>query len=82
MHGDRLPELGDELLEGQLERLHAELERGVLMDVAPVDAALLLLCLESRAPEVAVGVVDLREVEPLAVVEEPSVVEGERVVDA
>ena len=52
------------------------------MDVGPVDAELLVLCVELCLPQGAVGVLDLFEVEPFVLVDDPPVVERHGVVDA
>src|SRR5204862_3964187 len=74
---------GDQLGEGELERVEADLEGGLLVEVGlPVDAALLLLGFELLEPAVAVGVAELVECECLVAFEPVAVVEGEGVVDA
>src|ERR1019366_492348 len=83
LHGHRLPEVRDQPLERELERVEAELERALLAELLlPADPEACSLGLLVGAPSVAVGVLELVEVEPLAVVEDSLVVEADRVVDA
>ena len=62
LHRDRLAEPRDERLEGQLDRVEAELERAVLAQVVlPADPELLALGLGGGLPSIPVGVPDLVE---------------------
>ena len=76
LDGDRLAEVRDQLAEGELDRVEAELERAVLAQVGlPGDPELLALGLGGGFPAVPEGVLDLVDGQALAVVEDVPVVE-------
>ena len=82
LDGDGLAELRDQLAEGELDRVEAELERAVLAQVGlPGDPELLALGLGGSFPAVPEGVLELVDGEPLAVLEDVPVVDRDRVVD-
>ena len=69
LDGDRLAEVRDQLAEGELDRVEAELERAVLAQVGlPCDPELLALDVGGGFPAVPERVLDLVERELVAVV--------------
>ena len=83
LDGDGFADARNELGEGEVDRVQADLERGPFVEVLlPGDAALVAFGSQVADPAVAVGVAHLLDAEALAVLEDVPVVEAERAVDA